>query len=144
MGPVSHGPGWRAMLTRAGSVAVGGVVGTAARATAEAAFPAAPGAVPWTTFLINVLGSLLLGALLETLVLGGPDEGRRRTVRLMCGTGVLGGFTTYSTFVAETEQLLSGGAPLTGVGYAVASVVIGVGSAVVGILVTRRLRREEA
>ncbi len=125
-------------------VAAGGMIGTAARATAEAAFPAMPGAIPWTTFVINVMGSLLLGALLETLVLGGPDEGRRRVVRLACGTGVLGGFTTYSTFVAETEQLLRGGAPLTGVGYAVASVAIGVSSAVVGILAARRLRRGDA
>lgn len=131
------------MLARAGVVAVGGTIGTAARAAAEAAFPAQPGAIPWTTFTINVTGSLLLGVLLETLVLAGPDQGRRRVVRLACGTGVLGGFTTYSTFVAETEQLLGGGAALTGVGYAMASVVIGVASAVVGIIAARRLRQGE-
>lgn len=133
-------PAW---LQGAALVALGGAVGTGARAALDAAAPAFPGGVPWTTFAINLLGSFLLGGLLETLAGRGPDDGRRRVVRLLCGTGVLGGFTTYSTFVAETERLLAGGATLTGVGYAVASVVIGVGSAVVGIVVARRLRGGE-
>lgn len=138
MGTVSPRPGGRVLLSRAGLVALGGTVGTAARAALETAAPAAPGAVPWTTFGINVAGSFLLGMLLEGLVRRGQDEGRRRAVRLLVGTGALGGFTTYSTFAAETEQLLSGGAVLLGAGYAVASVASGVGSAVVGILVARR------
>lgn len=142
MAAVSRGPGVLVLLRRAGIVALGGVVGTAGRAALETAAPAAPGAVPWTTLGINVVGSFLLGILLEVLARRGPDEGRRRTLRLLCGTGILGGFTTYSTFAAETEALLSDGAALTGVGYAVASVVIGVCSAVVGIVVAKRLGGE--
>ncbi len=128
-------PAW---LRSAGLVALGGAVGTGARAVLEAAAPAAPGGVPWTTFGINLLGSFVLGVLLESLARRGTDQGRRRVARLLCGSGLLGGFTTYSAFVAETERLLAGGATLTGMGYAVASVVIGVGSAVLGIVVARR------
>lgn len=144
MGAVSHRPGWRVTLRRAGLVAVGGALGTTARAALEMAAPAMPGGMPWTTFAINLVGSFLLGALLEVLALGGEDEGRRRIVRLLCGTGVLGGFTTYSSFVAETDQLLSGDAALTGVSYALASVVLGVCSAVVGIVAARQLSRNRS
>lgn len=141
MGSVSHRPGPPVMLRHAGMVAVGGALGSAARAALEAAAPAAPGALPWTTLTINVVGSFVLGALLEVLARGGPDEGRRRAIRLLCGTGVLGGFTTYSTFISETSQLLTGGATLLGLGYAVVSVVIGVAAAVAGILASRSLGR---
>lgn len=144
MGQVSHRPGAGLMLQRAGVVAIGGALGTTARAALEAAAPAAAGAVPWTTFAINVAGSFALGVLLDVLARGGPDEGRRRIIRLLCGTGLLGGFTTYSTFIGETERLLSGGATLLALGYAVASVLIGVGAAVVGILMTRRLSRQRS
>lgn len=126
-------------LGRAGLVAIGGGLGTAARALAEAAVPATPGAVPWTTFGINVAGSFVLGALLELLLRRGRDEGRRRTIRLLCGTGILGGFTTYSTFVAQTALLLSGGAAFMAAAYALMSVALGVGAAAVGILLARSL-----
>lgn len=48
--------------------------------------------------MINLSGSLLLGLLLGALAALGPDDGPRRQVRLLLGTGFLGGFTTYSTF----------------------------------------------
>lgn len=130
----------RGLLARAALVAAGGVVGTAARWGLEVAAPTPAGAFPWTTFAINVAGSFVLGLLLETLVLRGPDEGRRRRVRLGVGTGALGGFTTYSTFVAETDRLLAGGAVLMGAGYAVVSILAGVSAAVAGILLARRGR----
>lgn len=133
------GPGGRVLLARAGLVAVGGAVGTTARAALENAAPAAPGAWPWTTFVINLVGSIALGALLETLVRSGPDEGWRRRVRLGCGTGVLGGFTTYSTFVLEVQRLLAGGDVRTGVSYALVSLVLGIGGAVLGIAAARRV-----
>lgn len=133
MGAVNRGT----TLRRAGLVAAGGTVGTTIRATLEAAAPAQQGQWPMTTFAINLAGSFVLGALLELLIRSGPDEGWRRRVRLGCGTGVLGGFTTYSTFVVEIERLLSGGALVTGVGYALISVVAGVGCAVLGIAAAR-------
>ncbi|MCB7135825.1 FluC/FEX family fluoride channel [Cellulosimicrobium marinum] len=133
------------LLALAGVVAAGGAVGTTVRAALESAWPAADGTWPWTTFAINVVGSFVLGALLETLVRSGPDEGRRRAVRLGCGTGVLGGFTTYSTFVVEVERLAAGGDVALGVAYAATSVVLGVVAAVAGIVSAGAVaRRREA
>ncbi|MBD5784753.1 CrcB family protein [Cellulosimicrobium terreum] len=122
------------LVALAGIVALGGAVGTTARALLEHVFAPVPGSWPWTTFAINVVGSFVLGVLLETLVRSGPDEGRRRTVRLGCGTGVLGGFTTYSTFAVEAERLLTGGHAALGVAYALVSVVVGIVAACAGIV----------
>ncbi|WP_043660594.1 CrcB family protein, partial [Cellulosimicrobium cellulans] len=65
------------LLALAGLVAAGGAVGTTARALLEQAFAPVPGAWPWTTFWINLVGSFVLGALLETL-LRAARLGRRR------------------------------------------------------------------
>lgn len=117
----------------AGLVALGGAVGTTARAQLEAAFPTPEGGWPWATFAINMVGSLILGMLLESLLRSGSDTGWRRAVRLGCGTGILGGFTTYSTFVLEVEELLRGGHTVVMVAYALVSVVVGVIAAGIGI-----------
>ena len=135
--------------TTAGSaalVAAGGTLGVAVRALLEGAFPAGPGAWPWTTTAINLTGSLLLGLLLATLSRRGPDTGRRRAVRLGVGTGVIGGYTTYSTFVLEVERLVTGGAVATGVAYALVSVVLGVAAAGLGVVLGggRGVARAEA
>lgn len=139
MGPVT--PARPPLLALAGLVAAGGAVGTTVRALLEHAWPAAPGGWPWTTFAINLVGSFVLGALLETLVRSGPDEGRRRLVRLGVGTGVLGGFTTYSTFVVEVERRLSGGFVVTGLAYALVSVALGLVAAWLGVVAAGALRR---
>ncbi|WP_307802225.1 fluoride efflux transporter FluC [Cellulomonas dongxiuzhuiae] len=118
-------------------VAAGGTLGVLVRALLTQ--PVAPGGWPWRTFAINVLGSFVLGALLA-LLQRGPDVGRRRAVRLGVGTGVLGGFTTYSTFALEVEQLLEAGHVVTGVAYALGSVVLGVAAAGVGIVAAGRVR----
>jgi CrcB protein len=108
-------------------------VGTALRAVTEAALPTA--GLPVATFGINVLGSFLLGALLEALRHRGTDTGARRLLRLGLGTGLLGGFTTYSTFAVETVAL----PPALGAGYLVSSLVLGAAAALAGILLGRRL-----
>ncbi len=124
-------------------VLVGGAFGTAVRAALESAFPAQPGGWPWTTFAINVSGSLLLGLLLETLSRRGPDAGLRRYLRLGVGTGVMGGYTTYSTFAVETVRLLGlgGAATFIGIGYALGSVVLGLLAAFAGMWLAARWSR---
>lgn len=120
-----------------GLVFVGGALGTALRAGLENAF-APPTGWPWATFGINLVGSFVLGLLLERLVRGGPDEGRRRAVRLGCGTGILGGFTTYSTFVLEVERLATDGESAVAVAYPLVSVVLGLALAVAGMALAGR------
>lgn len=134
-GRAGGGSGWSTSAA-AGLVAAGGTLGVAARALVEDAVPAAPGTWPWATWTINVAGSFLLGLLLGRLDRG-AGTGRSRVVRLGVGTGVLGGFTTYSTFALETVALLDGSATL-GLAYALVSVVVGVGAAVAGLVVARR------
>ncbi len=138
MGAVSRVPTRRrrrptSLARLAGLVALGGMVGTTVRAELEAAFPTAAGGWPWPTFAINVVGSLVLGVLLESLLRTGSDTGWRRACRLGCGTGILGGFTTYSTFILEVEELLRGGHTAVAVAYPLVSVVMGVVVAGVGI-----------
>ncbi len=120
-------------------ILIGGALGTGIRAALEAAYPAQPGGWPWATFLINVTGAFTLGVLLETLIRRGPDSGVRQYLRLGLGTGVLGGYTTYSTFAVEAVRLLGAGAVLIGIGYAIASVILGLAAALAGTLLADRL-----
>jgi CrcB protein len=124
---------------RTAVVFAGGVVGTVVRAALETAFPAQPGGWPWATFAINVTGAFLLGLLLETLARRGPDEGARQLLRLGLGTGVMGGYTTYSTFAVETVRLLGAGAVLSGLGYALGTVLLGLAAALAGGRMAARL-----
>ena len=124
-----------------GLVFLGGAVGTTLRSLLETAYGAAPGQWPWATFWINVGGSLLLGALLEGIAASGRDTGWRRGLRLGVGTGVMGGFTTYSTFSVETVSLLGSGQGLLAAGYALASVITGVLAALLGVRVVRWVAR---
>ncbi|MFD2338707.1 fluoride efflux transporter FluC [Clavibacter michiganensis subsp. tessellarius] len=122
-----------------GLVALGGTVGTGARETISYVFPAADG-VSWAIFWINVTGALLLGLLLEHLAHRGPDEGRRRTTRLLMGTGALGGFTTYSALASSTAALILDDHALVGAGYALLTVVTGALATTIGLVTARALR----
>ncbi len=122
------GRGWTLLL-----VGLGGFVGTAVRYAVEAALPAAPDRWPWATFLINVTGAFILAALLQTLIVLGPDDGWRRRVRLGVGTGVLGGYTTYSTFMIEAARLGEAEQYLMSFGYVAASLMLGVAAALAGM-----------
>ena len=119
-------------------VALGGAIGTGAREAISLAVPPI-GGVPVAILGINVVGAFLLGLLLESLLRRGPDDGRRRDLRLFLGTGVLGGFTTYSALAADSSVLLIEGNALVGVLYAVGSVVLGVLAGWGGIVLARRI-----
>lgn len=130
---------WRSVLL----VFVGGALGTTVRYLISAAVPPVLG-LPLATFGINVVGAFVLGWLLEALALRGPDEGARRSVRLFAGTGILGGFTTYSAFAVDTDGLIVaqnvGGSIL----YAVATIVVGALASVAGIAAGAALERRRA
>lgn len=107
-----------------GLALIGGAFGTAAReAISWVSSPA--GDVPWAIFAINILGAFLLGILLDSLVRMGPDDGLRRRMRVLVGTGFMGGFTTYSALAADTASLLDEGHFGVGVAYGLGTVLIG-------------------
>lgn len=89
-------------------VCLGGAIGTGARYLIAVWAPRALGtSFPYGTLIVNALGSFLLGAIMHvglTTTLISP------TLRLVLATGVMGGFTTYSTFNYETMQYLREGA----------------------------------
>lgn len=112
------------------------------RAALQLAAAVPVGQWPWMTMAINVTGAFVLGVLLESLRLRGPDTGRRRFVRLLLGTGFLGGYTTYSTYALETVTLFPGSV-LMAVGYSVSSAGLGVAAAILGISVARLGQRRD-
>ena len=114
-------------------VAAGGVLGTAVRYGVAEAVPAPAGGWPTATFAVNLVGSVLLGVLLEGLARAGADSGWRLQVRLLAGTGFCGALTTYSTLAVEVDLLARGSRPALAAGYALASVLLGLAGAAAGI-----------
>lgn len=124
-----------------GLVALGGGVGSAARWAVTVLVPdATTGGWPLATLAENVVGAFLLGWLLEALSRRGRETPRTRRVRLTLGTGVLGGFTTYSSLALETERLLAGGDAAVALGYVAATLVGGTVACVAGIALGGRGR----
>jgi len=119
-----------------GAVFVGGALGTGARDALESAWPAAPGHFPTATFVINTTGAFVLGAVLTVLV----ERLRVRAGPLwrsfVCA-GVLGGWTTYSTFVVEADTLAKDGHAVLGAGYVALTLVCGLLAAGSGIALGR-------
>ena len=111
------------------AVAVGGAAGGVTRAAIGQALLTHQGEVPWAILIINVSGSFIIGALLALPPLIEP--GRTR-LRALTTTGFCGGFTTWSTFMVGTDQLLARGHPGAALGYLFGSVIAGLLAAVVG------------
>ena len=101
-GSARHGHVDAAMLA---TIAAGGATGAAARYLIGATWPTPAGAFPASTLAINVLGCALIGVL---MVLITEVWSRQRLIRPFLGTGVLGGFTTFSTYTVDIQQLVAG------------------------------------
>lgn len=125
-----------------GLVALGGMIGTGLREALSLAIPPIAG-IPFTTAAINIIGAFVLGFLLETLAHRGEDAGRRRVLRLFAGTGILGGFTTYSALATDTVLLLQD-TPAVGLAYAVGTLLIGGAATAGGIITAGAIRRKDA
>lgn len=113
-------------------VAAGGAVGTLARDAVLQPRPDADGAFPLSTLTVNLLGALLLGWVLAALV---P---RRRSLRPLLATGLLGSFTTFSGLATGAVLLLDAGRPVVAAVYALSSVVGGLVAARLGLWVGAR------
>jgi CrcB protein len=114
--------------------ALGGALGALARWGLATAVPPSPGGWPWATFLVNLSGCLLIGALLAVLLARFPNS---RRLRPFLAVGVLGGYTTYSTFAVDVVRLVEAARGALAAGYVLASVVGGVLAVVVGLLAGR-------
>jgi CrcB protein len=119
-----------------GVIAVGGAVGALARYGVGLWRPTVPGGFPWGTFAINVVGCLLIGVLmvLVTDVFTG-----RPLLRPFLGVGVLGGFTTFSTYANEVRALLRPGSVPVAFGYLAGTLVSALVAVVLGMVLARRL-----
>lgn len=119
-------------------VSLGGGVGAALRFWLDGLVKArvrgtAPGGFPLGTFVINVSGSLVLGVLTglgESWALG-------PSMVAVLGTGMMGGYTTFSTASVETVQLLRSGKTRTAVLNGLGMLVVSVGAAALGLLIGR-------
>ncbi|MGY4911687.1 CrcB family protein [Micromonospora aurantiaca (nom. illeg.)] len=118
-----------------GVIAAGGVLGALARAGTQAAVPQQPGAFPWATFAVNVVGCLLIGVLMAVLA----ARPAHPLTRPFLGVGVLGGFTTFSAYAVDAQRLLADGAAGTAGVYLAATVLGALAAVATGDRVTARL-----
>ncbi|MEU4091405.1 fluoride efflux transporter CrcB [Streptomyces sp. NPDC026673] len=110
-------------------VVAGAVVGAPLRYLTDRAVQARHDTVfPWGTFVVNVVGCLVLGTLTGAVAYGAASH----SVQLLVGTGLCGALTTYSTFSYETLRLAETGARFFAAANVVASVVAGAGAAFIG------------
>ena len=120
------------------AAALGGALGALARWGVADALPYEPGSWPGATLLVNVGGCLVLGLLIGLVFSRSPGSS---WLRPFLGTGVLGGFTTYSTFAVDVVQQATAGAWGIVTGYLLASVLGGIAAAALGVLGGRALAR---
>ncbi|QNP68787.1 fluoride efflux transporter CrcB [Streptomyces roseirectus] len=118
------------------AVALGGTLGSLARYAAGLAWPARTGGFPWTTFAVNVVGCAVIGVL---LVLVTEILTVHRLVRPFLGTGVLGGFTTFSTYTVDIRKLLGDGHPATAFAYLAGTLCAALAAVWLAANATRRL-----
>src|SRR5215467_4966529 len=124
-------------------ISVGGALGALARFGVATAMPARPDGFLWATFVINVTGCLLIGVL---MVLVTEAFRIHRLVRPFLGVGVLGGYTTFSTYAVDIQRLIDHHVPVTALAYLAGTLVAALSAVYAGTALTRlavgRLRRE--
>jgi len=104
------------------TIAAGGILGAEARYGLSVAMPHGAREFPWATLLINLTGCLLIGLLMSWLR---RQPAAPPLLRPFLSVGVLGGYTTYSTFAVDVQQLLLAHRPLLALGYLMATVLGG-------------------
>ncbi|MFG2884616.1 fluoride efflux transporter CrcB [Streptomyces sp. NPDC048297] len=124
-------------------IAVGGATGACARYTAALIWPTGQADFPWTTLCVNASGCLIIGAFMVAIT---EVRTVNPLVRPFFGTGVLGGFTTFSTYCADIERLVRADRAGIALVYLVATVVVALVAVTIGevgarsVLVVRKTR----
>jgi CrcB protein len=116
------------------AIALGAMLGASARYGVARLVPIRPGSFPWATFWTNLSGAFVLGLLLVLLLERFPPT---RLVRPFLATGILGAFTTMSTYAVETTLLLKNGHAVTGLAYGAGSLIAGLALAYLGMTAGR-------
>ncbi|MFJ6136880.1 fluoride efflux transporter FluC [Kitasatospora sp. NPDC092286] len=119
-------------------VAAGGALGASARYGAALLWPNGPAQFPWTTLVVNVLGCAVIGVFLVAITEGRPAH---PLLRPFFGTGVLGGFTTFSTYAVDIRRLVGEGRPGVGLAYLGLTLLAALAAVWAAAAVTRRLIR---
>ncbi|MDT0446845.1 MULTISPECIES: fluoride efflux transporter CrcB [unclassified Streptomyces] len=118
------------------AVALGGGLGAAGRYGAGRLWPVPPHGFPWTTFGVNALGCALIGVLMVVVT---EARTAHPLVRPFLGTGVLGGFTTFSTYALDVERLMSDGHPRPALAYLILTPAAALTAVWLAAAATRRL-----
>jgi fluoride exporter len=119
------------------AVALGGALGAVARYGLDRLIERRTFSVfPWSTFTVNISGCLAIGVVIAAVVDRGHAPAWLRVGLVM---GVLGGYTTFSTFAQETFDLVDERRLALAFAYAVGSLIVGVASVFVGMRAGRLL-----
>ncbi|MFG2598412.1 fluoride efflux transporter CrcB [Streptomyces sp. NPDC048462] len=117
-------------------VALGGAVGACARYGAALLWPTAGGGFPWTTLVVNVIGCAVIGVFMVVI---SEVWAAHRLVRPFFGTGVLGGFTTFSTYAVDIQRLVDGGRARSGLAYLGLTLLAALAAVWSAVWLTRRV-----
>ncbi|GAA3671635.1 fluoride efflux transporter CrcB [Streptomyces iranensis] len=129
-----HAPrGQRAIVA---AVALGGGLGASARYGASLLWPTSAGAFPWTTLAVNAIGCAVIGVFMVVIT---DVWAVHRLVRPFFGTGVLGGFTTFSTYAVDIQHLVDDGQAHTGLEYLAGTLLTALASVWLAAACTRRV-----
>jgi CrcB protein len=118
-------------------IASGGAVGALARYALLSAFPHPAAGFGWAAFGVNVSGCLLIGVLMVLITEVRPSA--HHLVRPFFGTGVLGGFTTFSTYAVDVQRLVDHGRPGPALAYLAATLLAALVSVWAAAAATRSL-----
>ena len=119
------------------AIAAGGALGAVGRHYVSASVMRLVGAgFPWGTLTVNILGSFLMGVLIELMA---QRLNIGLEMRAFLTVGFLGAFTTFSTFSLDFATLFERGAGMAALGYAALSVVLAIAALFAGLAVMRFL-----
>jgi CrcB protein len=123
-------------------VFIGGAIGTVARESLDLVTP--KDLILYSTFIINVVGSFALAVVYAALLARDGTPEFQRRVRLLVGTGFMGGFTTYGSFAVGVAAAASRGSVGDAALYAVGSIIVGVAAALAGRAIVEQITRSRA
>ena len=131
----SPGP-WQEQGPVVAVVALGGAMGASARYGASLLWPTASGGFPCTTLGVNAVGCAVIGVF---MVIISNVWAAHRLVRPFFGTGVLGGFTTFSTYAVDIQVLVDASRPGPGLAYLVLTLLVALAAVWSAAWATRRI-----